>query len=230
MKAAMRTRSIKTQDHSTAKHSNSTKYATLNNLPPPGANRSVCEQVINKELTEYEIENLNSKLRPYQWSNEDAASLDDCQKLARSRRFLLRPVTALEASFPIAFSILAYKDLSQLLNLLSLIYRPQNVYCVHIDRKAPKLFDRMRELERCLPNVIVEVHRNTVAWGFDTVLKAELQCMRTLLQRHKKWRYFINLTGESDEADANCNRARFNRNIRASNSKLYGCFQDKNLR
>ena len=35
--------------------------------------------------------------------------------------------------FPIAFSILYYKDLVQVERLLRAIYRPNNVYCLHMD-------------------------------------------------------------------------------------------------
>ena len=41
-----------------------------------------------------------------------------------------------ERRFPIAFSLLTYENLEQTERLLRLIYRPQNVYCIHVDAKA----------------------------------------------------------------------------------------------
>ena len=52
------------------------------------------------------------------------------------------------------FSILFYKDLDQVVRLLRAIYRPQNYYCLHIDKKAPlELHDTVRSLARCFENV-----------------------------------------------------------------------------
>jgi len=46
-----------------------------------------------------------------------------------------RPVEE-EQSFPLAFSILEYKNPRQLVKLFRTIYRPWNIYCFHIDNKT----------------------------------------------------------------------------------------------
>ena len=170
------------------------RYVTFDELPAAGINRSYCEKVIRGKFEN--LQTHSSLLDMYPDRQKYVESLNDCVEVLQGRRYLRKPVNQKEASFPLAFSILAYKDAQQLENLLSLIYRPQNIYCIYIDRKsAEELFLSMRKLGRCLPNVIVESRRFTVTWGFESVLRAELQCMRTLVQRHKKWKYFINLTG-----------------------------------
>ena len=45
-----------------------------------------------------------------------------------------------EAEFPLSFSILAYHYVEQVERLLRAIYRPQNVYCIHIDVRADENF------------------------------------------------------------------------------------------
>ena len=51
-------------------------------------------------------------------------------------RYFTKPLTEEEAQFPIAYSILFYNDLQQTEKLLRAIYHPQNIYCVHLDKKV----------------------------------------------------------------------------------------------
>ena len=43
-------------------------------------------------------------------------------------------MTAEEEAFPIAYSLLMHKEVEQAERLLRAIYRPQNSYCIHIDK------------------------------------------------------------------------------------------------
>nr|KAG5701523.1 hypothetical protein BaRGS_000919 [Batillaria attramentaria] len=102
-----------------------------------------------------------------------------------------------EESFPLAFSILLYKDVEQVERLLRAVYRPHNVYCLHVDLKAsPQVMADVRSLITCLPNVIEAPRRISVKWGKFSVLEPELICMKALWRMRTKWRYFINLTGQ----------------------------------
>lgn len=55
---------------------------------------------------------------------------------------------------------------------------------------------KITALITCLPNVFQAPRQVEVVWGTFTVLEPELICMEALLRRSKKWRYFINLTGQ----------------------------------
>ena len=44
-----------------------------------------------------------------------------------------------DEDFPIAYSILFYKEIEQLEFLLRAIYRPQNIYCLHMDKFYSKV-------------------------------------------------------------------------------------------
>ena len=106
-------------------------------------------------------------------------------------------LTSLEAAFPIAFSILMYKDIEQTERLLRAIYRPQNIYCIHVDRKTSyRIYKAMEGIAKCFHNVFLTARRIDVRWGRFSVLEPELMCMEALLQRNRKWKYFINLTGQ----------------------------------
>ncbi|XP_045214018.2 N-acetyllactosaminide beta-1,6-N-acetylglucosaminyl-transferase-like [Mercenaria mercenaria] len=102
----------------------------------------------------------------------------------------------MEYAFPMAFSILVYRDIEQVERLLRLIYRPHNFYCIHLDNKmktAEK--ETFQKIANCLNNVFIVKEPVNVAWGEFSLLEAELLCMRTL-EPYKQWKYYINLTGQ----------------------------------
>ncbi|XP_046366452.2 beta-1,3-galactosyl-O-glycosyl-glycoprotein beta-1,6-N-acetylglucosaminyltransferase-like isoform X1 [Haliotis rufescens] len=112
-----------------------------------------------------------------------------------SKRLYIQEVSKAEAEFPIAFTVLMYKDFEQFERLLRAIYRPHNVYCIHVDAKSSSgVRDSVTSLATCLPNVFLSSRSVAVRWGKFTVLEPELVCMQDLLKH--KWRYLINLTGQ----------------------------------
>ncbi|PAA87787.1 hypothetical protein BOX15_Mlig030487g1 [Macrostomum lignano] len=118
-----------------------------------------------------------------------------CQQV--KQRLVMETLSKEEASFPLAFSILMFKDFYQAEKLFRAVYRPEHFYCLHVDVKSSNDFSRAASLyASCLDNVILASPRQNVQWGFFSVLEADLACMRQLLALSDKWRYFINLTGQ----------------------------------
>ena len=106
-------------------------------------------------------------------------------------------VTDLERDFPIAFSILVYRDPEQAVRLLRAIWRPQNVYCIHVDSKSdPDVLSYIESRVTCFDNVFLAPRMINVYWGRFSVLEADLICMEALYNHKTKWKYFINLTGQ----------------------------------
>ena len=64
------------------------------------------------------------------------SALRSCDDLRRLGDYIQKPLNSQEESFPIAYSILVYKDPEQVERLLHAIYRPQNHYCIHVDSKV----------------------------------------------------------------------------------------------
>ena len=63
-------------------------------------------------------------------------------------------------------------------------------------RLTSKLF-QVRRLVNCFPdNVFIVPVAIKIQWGTSSILKAELQCMEMLLLASKRWKYYINFTGE----------------------------------
>ena len=59
-----------------------------------------------------------------------------------------------------------YRDMDQVERLLRAIYRPQNLYCLHVDVKTPAHQQAaIRGLAKCFPNVMMASKMNRVDWG-----------------------------------------------------------------
>ena len=107
----------------------------------------------------------------------------------------------LEKSFPLAFTFVVHDSPQQVLRLLRLLYRPQNYYCIHYDAKSTGEFKEFFNcIANCLGNVIIASRQERVVWGHYSVLGAQMNCMKDLLdlrtQQHHKWKYLLNLCGK----------------------------------
>ncbi|XP_067685318.1 beta-1,3-galactosyl-O-glycosyl-glycoprotein beta-1,6-N-acetylglucosaminyltransferase 3-like isoform X2 [Haliotis asinina] len=124
-----------------------------------------------------------------------SVATEKCDAFKIEKGYITDSLTKEEEEFPIAFSIVMFKDANQVERLLRAIYRPQNFYCIHMDTKAqPDVKQAMTSLAKCFDNVFLSSRSVSVHWGKFTVLEPELICMKDLW--HHKWKYFINLTGQ----------------------------------
>ena len=120
----------------------------------------------------------------------------DCNSYKKNRRYVLDYLTEEERNFPIAYSIMMYKDIEQVERLLRAIYRPQNYYCIHVDKKtAAKIHEAMNSIASCFSNVFVLSNPVNVNWGGYSVLEPCIKCLQEL-SKYKNWKYFINLSGQ----------------------------------
>ena len=98
-----------------------------------------CFDILRGTATPHNIETAEnvSKHRYFRSNNESLtfASCDDyfSQHCYYNRRL---PVTDWEENFPLAFGILIYKHFEQFEQLLRMMYRPYNFYCIHVDEGA----------------------------------------------------------------------------------------------
>ncbi|XP_059168174.1 beta-1,3-galactosyl-O-glycosyl-glycoprotein beta-1,6-N-acetylglucosaminyltransferase-like [Physella acuta] len=142
----------------------------------------------------------------------------DCHNFQMSRGYIRSTLTREEEEFPIAYTIMAYKDSEMVERLLRAIYRPQNYYCIHVDKKAPEGFYlTISAIAQCFPNVFLTSKRIDVKWGQFSVLEPEIICMRELF-RYKKWKYFINLTGQEFPLKTNYEIVKILKAFRGANS------------
>ncbi len=94
----------------------------------------------------------------------------------------------------LAYFILAYKDLPQVVRLLKAIYHPNHIYLIHIDKKSKARPETLYDYTRHLQNVIL-MPRQNCWWGGISFVKLHLEAMRYLYAHHR-WDYLINLSGQ----------------------------------
>ena len=158
-----------------------------------------CQQIIAGD--QRFIKKAQNTMR--RWQKLHLSTLDyiklssHCENFISNREYVLTALSKNEEEFPIAFSITTYRDIEQFERLLRAIYRPQNYYCIHVDKKSPQIFHRaVQHISSCFSNVFVTSNIISVTWGEFSVLKSDLICMKDLWTRSKSWKYFINLTGQ----------------------------------
>ncbi|XP_053400630.1 N-acetyllactosaminide beta-1,6-N-acetylglucosaminyl-transferase-like [Mercenaria mercenaria] len=151
----------------------------------------------NNDIAIYKALTINVTTMPKLKPAHYIKMTKNCTSFINDRGYITHHLTEEERNFPIAFSILMYKDVEQAERLLRAIYRPQNIYCIHVDSKTDeKIYKAMSRIANCFQNVFLSNKRVNVTWGEISVLEPELLCMEQLWARNKKWKYFINLTGQ----------------------------------
>jgi len=153
----------------------------------------ICRPIINGDASSKRLPKYTTIT-----ATEYAQRTDDCDCFRSDFGYFVSPedTTDEERRFPIAFSLLTYENLEQTERLLRLIYRPHNVYCIHVDAKSPaELHEGLEAIAGCFDNVFVAKPPVSTYWGKISVVHAEILCMRQLLHVYKGWKYFINLVG-----------------------------------
>lgn len=150
-----------------------------------------CNLFFNNNKTAIADAVLEMRTHPaHSMTDEELLDFANCSSL-KSRGYVTM-VTEEEKEFPLAFSILLHKEAVQAEMLLRLIYRPQNFYCIHVDKKASNTtYLAMKAVVQCFPNVFLVRKRETVVYGGFARLQAELNCMEESLQRGT-WMYYMN--------------------------------------
>ncbi|XP_077870454.1 beta-1,3-galactosyl-O-glycosyl-glycoprotein beta-1,6-N-acetylglucosaminyltransferase 3-like [Saccoglossus kowalevskii] len=121
----------------------------------------------------------------------------NCTRFTADRGYKYKPVTKEEQDFPLAFGILIYSSTHQFEQLLRTIYRPHNIYCIHMDSKSSAVLHRaMESISGCFDNVFISSRLEKVVYGSVSMIYAEMNCQKDALKRNTKWKYFIYLTGQ----------------------------------
>lgn len=99
----------------------------------------------------------------------------------------------------LAYSILVYKDVEQFERLLTIMYEPTNIYCIHVDAKSSEIIKKaIKSISDCYDNVFLStISENIVYAGFSR-LKADINCMNDLLNLSSLIKTHENLTGKRE--------------------------------
>ena len=96
----------------------------------------------------------------------------------------------------LAYLVLAHQKPRQLAWLLDAIHDPDDVFALHVDRKAPAAtWRRIEALAAGRRNVHL-LPRRPIVWGGWSLAEIQLAGIRTLLELDPGWGYFVNLSGQ----------------------------------
>ncbi|XP_053253068.1 N-acetyllactosaminide beta-1,6-N-acetylglucosaminyl-transferase-like [Podarcis raffonei] len=120
-----------------------------------------------------------------------------CKDYVASSHYLTKTLSAEEAGFPIAYAITIHKEFGTFERVFRAIYVPHNVYCIHVDKKAPDRYQQdVKKLVDCFPNAFLVSKAEVVIYTGITRLQADLNCMKDLLRSTVQWKYLLNLCGQ----------------------------------
>ncbi|XP_027128792.1 beta-1,3-galactosyl-O-glycosyl-glycoprotein beta-1,6-N-acetylglucosaminyltransferase 3-like [Larimichthys crocea] len=159
-----------------------------------------CLAIINKNTEGRigELEVLLSSRRRENFLSEDfyLNVTKDCPAFIEERGFITVPLSEEEKDFPIAYSMVIHEKIEMFERLLRAIYAPQNIYCVHVDRKSSETFRiAVGAIISCFPNVFIASRLESVVYASWSRVQADLNCMEDLLSSHIQWRYLLNTCG-----------------------------------
>ncbi|KAM5135548.1 beta-1,3-galactosyl-O-glycosyl-glycoprotein beta-1,6-N-acetylglucosaminyltransferase 7-like [Mantella aurantiaca] len=121
----------------------------------------------------------------------------NCSTMVQELRFITKPLSEEEASYPLAFILTIHKNLEMFGKLLTAIYAPQNIYCIHVDQKSTKAFSQaVQKVANCFPNIFVATKQEMVVYAGISRLQADLDCMEDLVRSDSPWNHVINLCGQ----------------------------------
>ncbi|XP_006864190.1 PREDICTED: N-acetyllactosaminide beta-1,6-N-acetylglucosaminyl-transferase-like [Chrysochloris asiatica] len=124
--------------------------------------------------------------------------LDQCHYYTTESHYITAPLSIEEASFPLAYIMIIGHDFNTFERIFRTIYMPQNVYCIHLDKKATFNFKlAVGKLLECFPNAFITSKSEYITYGGISILRAELICMKELIASDVHWKYTINIGDHS---------------------------------
>uniref|UniRef100_A0A2K5SJD4 Glucosaminyl (N-acetyl) transferase 2 (I blood group) n=1 Tax=Cebus imitator TaxID=2715852 RepID=A0A2K5SJD4_CEBIM len=120
-----------------------------------------------------------------------------CKDYLTENHYITSPLSEEEVAFPLAYVMVIHKDFDTFERLFRAIYMPQNVYCVHVDEKAPAEFkESVRQLLSCFQNAFIASKTESVVYAGISRLQADLNCLKDLFNSEAPWKYVINTCGQ----------------------------------
>ncbi|XP_012659710.1 N-acetyllactosaminide beta-1,6-N-acetylglucosaminyl-transferase isoform X2 [Otolemur garnettii] len=135
----------------------------------------------------------------FSWKNTLPSPLGSvpCKSYLIQSRYITSPLSEEEVVFPLAYVMVIHKDFDTFERLFRAIYMPQNIYCVHVDDKAPAEFkESVQQLLSCFQNAFIASKTEFVVYAGISRLRADLNCLQDLLTTEVPWKYVLNTCGQ----------------------------------
>ncbi|XP_038249447.1 N-acetyllactosaminide beta-1,6-N-acetylglucosaminyl-transferase-like [Dermochelys coriacea] len=152
-----------------------------------------------RSLVKRACDALIEQKKAFVWGNRLKTSRRSfaCSEYLVHNHYITSPLSAEEAAFPLAYIITLHKEFDTFERLFRAIYMPQNVYCVHVDEKAPAQFKKdVETFLNCFPNAFLASKNEPVIYAGISRLQADLNCMKDLLESGVWWKYLLNMCGQ----------------------------------
>ncbi|XP_053277813.1 beta-1,3-galactosyl-O-glycosyl-glycoprotein beta-1,6-N-acetylglucosaminyltransferase [Pleuronectes platessa] len=144
---------------------------------------------------------------------------EDCSAFKLRRKYLTSPLSQEEEDFPLAYSMVVHHKVQNFERLLRAIYAPQNIYCVHVDKKAKSsVLFAIWAITDCFPNIFLVSQPVDVVYAAWSRVQADLNCLADLYNSSTQWKYVINLCGQDFPLKTNLEIVRTLRSLRGGNS------------
>jgi len=187
-------RDLRLPEHITARCPNSTTCADIS-----------CSKLLTARLNPIPDTTINNymsrRTSARRVSDSDLVKLAaNCTEFLRSRGFYRNTSSSREDAddFPLAFNILTHRDADQLARLLRAIYRPHNIYCIHVDARSPADFQSaVHHLTTCFHNVRLASKFEPIVYAGYSRLQADITCMQDNLHSDVHWKYLINTAAQA---------------------------------
>lgn len=163
-------------------------------------------------------ENCNILPPTARWERAECQELSfsnplTCTRVQSELHFIMETLSQEEEDYPLAYIITIHRDLEMFVRLLRAIYAPQNIYCIHIDAKAPEDYKAsVKKLAECFPNVFLASVSEIVTYAGFSRLKADINCMEDLVRSPVRWQRVINLCGQDFPVQSNLEIVRYMQN------------------
>ena len=155
-----------------------------------------CARIFNDDKAEIEKAGSIIKFHQYFKLVPDSNFIfgqDKCPIFLKTWQHNFDYISKEEIDFPLAFTILTYQHAEQFQRFLKSIYRPHNIYCIHVDNKSKSEFkSAVQSIANCLKNVFLASKLENVVYAGFSRLKADLNCIEDLLKVSSEWKYLIN--------------------------------------
>ncbi|KHJ98756.1 Core-2/I-Branching enzyme [Oesophagostomum dentatum] len=120
---------------------------------------------------------------------------DRCLAIRKLFGFDTKPYSDAESDYPLAYGLIVYKNIVQVLFMLSSFYRSHNEYCIAVSGGADPMFKLiMEEVDQCFSNVRV-LSRPRIDWGSYEIINSTFACLKVLSSSGTSWKYFQYLAG-----------------------------------
>ncbi|PIC47120.1 hypothetical protein B9Z55_006578 [Caenorhabditis nigoni] len=155
-----------------------------------------CDSVINGTENPRLISRAKQWGWHYDWvENEIFTAKNVCTVIEKYFNFSREPMSIEEEKYPLAYGLVVYKTIVQVMMQLSLFYQPQHLFCITVDNQSPDQYKAViQALPECFPNMKVFIGEPS-DWGSFGILSNVYTCFNWLAEAKHNWKYYQYLSG-----------------------------------